>query len=1037
MTVYNHPTKIKNRFPAKLGKKGKGATDIFFEFDSKYWNSVYRSHLETYTIVCSKPPDYIADVIRVHSSTDEFKKFNRKLGIIINEDGIHLYEGFGNEAFFIEFAALLSFIPEKFRDVQVIRKLLFIVIYPKYEYSIAKSSWLNSKFHVVIRKLEQNLDSQSSTSFYTDDTLYAFVKTADISRILQDLIPYLDSGISKGEIIQNIHYLFSPRYEFSYKMMNEVYINERILNEFFNNPKKKGALPCLIPMQSTFNFTYEYLGLSQFDVNFQLFPNIASDFQFSKKIIEIIGEIPFFNQINFNSNRQFSFLCFFPRESISMINVYLNQLYQSKIIEKFHIFEIRKVFFELLTSKSNLNWIRSQSISLEKTERSDIHKFDTFLYDRPAKDLITPLDFFLALKGRIFIPVLGTIQTKQEISRSIQKAIKGYLRFHKDDIRLYLPTLYPLSTQVLSQKNIMGYYQDVGNSKILQCSPLNMFHLSKIYDSSGFAVTISEKSAIIHQFFAFKNALDCFDSNSNLYRYIVQLSWKEILIGLVALSYEPFLAYFHPWISTKKNLDVSISQYFNFNTQKWDVSQYSFSDSIQKIVALSKTSEIKKNKRILDDENFGDSKKYKILAPLPTIRKIIKKYRNIYHQLKAPGIRSDFIIDYIKDSILAHRFLHSSAVNGYTKQLQYIEKNAQYLTPFFHPMLSNFTRVHVILTSRGLWLHPKSLSSHEILRGLFTIGLMQTYYAGGTQDGVLLLEYLIPISFFIDPSSEFHRLVKRIKNTAKNYSIRVLEIDKYSLSMNKWNLKVEGFKTKQFMKFGNSRGKKGQIVQNQNPVYNFYYNRMPSAELESSYKSIDPSTIPQELLPGLYSSDVLFDPVINWQLLLFLQHSIYFFIWIKNVKQDENDKNPKIENFFQQFSFVEIFTSTKNEKNQQDFQILIHLKNNIYFLVHRIYDQLKEWNFAVQTNYIFPYEIIRDSPITRIMEISRQNPFQKDRNQKYKNPSQFPIFRYYKQDNCYSPEETVQIYEKYYAPSDEPRKPIENINEIKKEFKGI
>ena len=86
----------------------------------------------------------------------------------------------------------------------------------------------------------------------------------EIAQILQELIPYLDSGIKKSEIIENIHYLFSPNFEFSYQMILEAYTNERIFNEIFDDYRRKGKIPTAIPINNPFLFTFRYIHLSQF-----------------------------------------------------------------------------------------------------------------------------------------------------------------------------------------------------------------------------------------------------------------------------------------------------------------------------------------------------------------------------------------------------------------------------------------------------------------------------------------------------------------------------------------------------------------------------------------------------------------------------------------------------------------------------------------------------------------------------------------------------------------------------------------------------
>ncbi len=1005
----------------------------------------YLNHLEAYKIICRKPPDLMIDKIHIHNSPEEFKKFERKLGVRIDGNELHLFENFGNEAFFMEFAALLSFIPDKFRSFNVIRRILFIILYPKYETSIAKSSWLAGKFHIVIRKLERDLLRTSSTGFSSEDILYAYIKTVNIAHVLRELIPYLDPGIKKSDVIENVQYLFTPPQEFSYQMMTEIQSQGQILYEILEKNQKKGKISSTIPFDSIFNFTYRYLNLSQFALLLELNPDNVNNFQFVKNIQKIIASLPFFNQIYFSNNILF-FLGYFSPEFIPVLSKFFQQLQQLKIINAYNISEIKNNCYELKTSKANLQGIRSQSISLEKTEKIDIWKSESFHYDRPCNNSISQLEFFLALNGRTFIPILSTIHDKKDFPIAIQQAMKGYLRANQIKIQPYLPGLYPLSSRSLSQKYIMEYYRSCVKSKHLQFSPLGFFFRLKTLDSIIISTRGFQRSKIIEENFAFYNLFETQSRSNNEkssenYFYTTQFTWKDVLIGLTVLSFEPFSYQLHSPITIKKNLDVSFSQSFNFSTQKWDFSQISFSDILQKIIDLNKANEIKGTTPGPPKVgNSIDQKGYEMLTSPILIRRIIRKYRTIYQRLAFTKIDNDFIIDYLKKSLQSRYFLSSSETHKYAKPLRYIEMNTLPMKPFVHPILSQFSRIHVILTSRGLWLHPKSISSHEILRGLFTIGLVQCYYAGGIQDGILLLEYLIPNSFYSDSSSEFHRLIRKINSTANatgNYSVSVLEINTYILSINEWNLRAETFKTKQFMKFRTSWGRKSQRTQNQdqNPVYNFHYNRMPSGELSSTYKSMDLSTIPQESIRRLYAQNVIFNPVICWQRLLFLRHSIYFFIWIKNIPQND-ERKANIVHFFQQFSLVEIFTSTPNDSGNLDFYIIIHLRNNIYFLERKILNQFSEWDLKVQYHYLFPYEIIRDSPITRIMEISRQNPFQRKKLNLGKSPGtprQFPILRYYKQDKCFSPEETVQIYEKYYASSENP---VDNINQIKKEFPG-
>ncbi|MHA1521362.1 MAG: hypothetical protein ACTSRK_14355 [Promethearchaeota archaeon] len=1005
----------------------------------------YRYHLETYEVVCRKPPDLVIEAIHIHHLPDEIKKFDRKLGILIDEESLYLYEKFGNREFFMEFAALLSFIPDRFRGFSIIRRILFTILYPKHEQSIAKSSWLADKFHVVIRKFEQDLSSKSSATFLSEDSLYAFIKTVDIQKMLTELIPYLDSGVKKSEIIENLHYLFAPKFYFSYQMMVDTYKQEQIINEILSNSQKARALPRLIPMNNVFNFTHKYLNLSQFYVILHLNSAYVRNFQFLNDFQDILAEFPFFKGIQL-SNFQFHFLCIFPKESIGKIYDFLHNLRQIKIVDNYSMDEINKRSIELKTTKKNLLGIRSQSISLEKNGKIEIRKEDHFFYDQPINlNPISPLGFFLGLYGRIFIPVISTLQSKKEFPIALQKAVKGYLRAHKVSIQPQFPTLYPLSSRALSQKTIMAYYQTVTKLKFLQFSPLDIIFSSQVYDSALFFVYFPHKSVIIEKYFTLYRCIETFpkpsdQDSSNICKYSIQFTWKDNLLGLAALSFEPFWSYFYSAIPIKANFYSSISNFFNFEKQEWDVSHLSLSEYKQNIVDLSKTVEIKENELYLKNNQIVDPNKYEMLASPTIIRKIIKKYRTLFHHLNIPNLKNDLTIKYLKDSLQAHHFLSSSEVQAYTKPLQYIEKKLIPMNAFLHPMLSDFKRIHVIINSRGLWLHPESLSSHKILRGLFTVGLVQCYYARGTQDGILLLEYLIPTAFYINPRSEFHRLLEKIKTIAKNdgnYSIRVLEIEGYALSINEWNLRAEGFKTKQFMKFRTSRGKKGQNVQNQNPTYNFHYNEMPSVEYSSNYSfigsSFNPSTIPIEKRSELFAQNVIFNPVINWELLLFLRHSFYFFIWIKKIPQND-EKRAKIVYFFQQFPIVEIFTTTSDEFGKIDFYIIAHLKNNIYFLERKILNFFSEFNLAVQWHYLFPYEIVSHSPITRIMEISRQNPFQKFNANT--NIGQFPILQHYQQNNCFSPEETIQIYDKYYSSPQDPQNLVDNINQIKKEFIG-
>lgn len=992
------------------------------------FTALYLSKLSFYAKIFQKEPEIHCQEIIIHTDPHELTKFEKQFGVILDTNA-HIHAEFPQLEFFVELAAIMSFIPLKNLKIPLIRRILRVALYPQYFSEKIVSDPLEDLIHEDLQQLEQDLRTTTDIRFTNEAQFLIYIRSLNNQQILEELIPFLGLQIRRSELASNIYNLFAPRIEPNYASWTANLQRIKLWKYVITHLSENFKFSDLPPFSDIISVDPSIIGLNLFSFIAIVQEKLIKS-PFIINLQELIAKVIGTTRILISGSIIMVFTILSP-EGMKKVQRLFHRLKRTGYLLDFHMGTVFEISSAFTTTLQNLQGFCSKTLPLKDISSPEpkLSIKSKLIYDleipsekSPRK--ITPLSLLGALYYNSILPSLAFFPDAKSFRTALYRNFQNILTTHKSIFRPIFPDFYvnsPKFSNIAEEIHPMIKSGKIFNNAVFAYLRIDFdFHIETSILTLG-------KSAFLESNIA-KHRWKISSDNSQktpIITYIAYATWEPYLPFLALLSYEPVFAILREEKRLKSQIDPHFGKYFNFDQQIWDFSTFNPDPLFEEFQKANKIPPPES-----DVEIFNQPLNYSWI-PYPTPTKFIKLYQRQFYRLYVKLLNLPFVYQFLSEYIDNHLYLPRNFKAAYGKQMAYLNSHGILCAVYPHPALIRYLRLHIIIRGNGEPTHPEYMLQDSLFRGLFTFGLINCYYGGGLLNGFLILEYFLPQDYLLNSDSEFHRLIENLTTKASpHWTVQILEISQSSVSFSEYNLQAERFKNVRFQYIGLPTKKELDNVQNPN-VFTLSYKDPPVLPPDNSTKwdELDVTEVSQNQLQRWGRYGFLFQPVwFNWQTLLFLKHPCYQFWWIQNL-EPESDVARKIKAFFQQFAICEIFEGIDETTNTLHYMIMLHYHNNFYHLNYKILDVLHNQN--VQTDYVwvFPWTVFESSPITDIIRISRSNPFFNP----HRKVPHFPIFRYYSQTACYTPQEQLEIYHQYYENSTGPRKIL---TKIKKEFEA-
>ena len=161
----------------------------------------YIQFLEKFKIEFGKDPVFIASEIKIPIEKSQIiNKFGKFF--LFTESSIEInYEYQDNYEEIIEFAAILSFLSESYRNNQSIYILLFLLHFKK-----SKIQIINQIYNAMLLNLKD--DFFSTVPLYPS-IIEEFIQNNSVKMVITEFIPYLSPNIILEEIMNWINHIYT------------------------------------------------------------------------------------------------------------------------------------------------------------------------------------------------------------------------------------------------------------------------------------------------------------------------------------------------------------------------------------------------------------------------------------------------------------------------------------------------------------------------------------------------------------------------------------------------------------------------------------------------------------------------------------------------------------------------------------------------------------------------------------------------------------------------------------------------------------
>ncbi|MHA1646474.1 MAG: hypothetical protein ACTSVL_02780, partial [Promethearchaeota archaeon] len=291
-------------------------------------------------------------------------------------------------------------------------------------------------------------------------------------------------------------------------------------------------------------------------------------------------------------------------------------------------------------------------------------------------------------------------------------------------------------------------------------------------------------------------------------------------------------------------------------------------------------------------------------------------------------------------------------------------------------ILQRKKQIFIIFSQNESDMRPWKLIHDPLLSGLFSIGLVNSWYWGGFNQSYLILQYEIPSSLWHDTKSDWHRLFKKI-GEIHNTDVKYWELE---------NLKH----------FFNPR----MIFS-----YDWRYTDYFFLDFSKNIPEFSFNSVSYDFPLERNSNRKIYPRIFSWAFweIIHYGYTIGLLIWDLDSNKDKN----RIEKLIMNLAGGTIYNLKILSTFESCIFITFQLDQQIERCLQKLFSLLYEESLKFILIPLIPLESEKDSIITKIMQKSRNNNLFCLKNG---DPFQIPIFHFHKHQQCYSPEEQLKIY---------------------------
>ncbi|MHA1719883.1 MAG: hypothetical protein ACTSXK_10205 [Promethearchaeota archaeon] len=872
-----------------------------------------------------------------------------------------------------DFIAMLSCISPKFRKNRNLCLLISSISFSHLSltnYPLIKELFLEN-CNILLNIL--------TSKIYFAGGLEDFLREIPFKKFILEFVPYISDSLPPETFLIALVLSLLPFYHQNFQIS---FLKEKIVKLEDTSVKIIDSQNYLKKILKQKNFSsvldlsinYSKIGLKIYycRVIFNPIQNIE------RFIINFLSPISFVSRI-FHSDKFIFFYMIFPPNAKKNIEKYFMEFKKQQIIRSFY-FETRENFLYSLKFDQKLHGTKSFLSTFPFWAKSFKSRFDLRKKNKSKKTIISKSineDSQTNKSEMLSLIDLWIIEYSARIFRYTdnRKLTKNLLNLYSDRIENS-----KIQKKKINQQQIIdSLWKFFKNSTIsinflsFLSAKLNLYPFSVVLWILNSEITYLTK----YLFFYIKSSLE---NKKSLDTILLSVDYYMVF----TISYlRGFNSYPLESIRNKNFIESSLDyyKYFNFEQQQWNLKTYE--KNLDKV----------KNKKI--DMNVFVQKTPKftsIFQPILIKFDERKEERNFLIQLKY----HNRLLRYGKKISKKNRD-HLISIMNYIftdphieeKQLFQLWNKAEYgdkidlndfkkifPNPVNTKILQMKKQIFIIFSQNESDMRPWKLIHDPLLSGLFSIGLVNSWYWGGFDQSYLIVQYEIPSSLWHDTKSDWHRLFKKIGEIHKT-DVKYWELE---------NVKH----------FFNPR----MIFSYDWRYTDYFFLDFSKIISEFSFNSVS-YDFPLEK----NSNRKIYPRIFSWAFweIIHYGYTVGLLIWDLDSNKDKN----RIEKLIMNLAGGTIYNLKISSTFESCIFISFQLDQQIERCLQKLFSLLHEESLKFILIPLIPLEAEKDSIITKIMQKSRNN---NNFCLKSGDLFQIPIFHFHKRQKCYSPEEQLKIY---------------------------
>ncbi|UYP46314.1 hypothetical protein NEF87_002599 [Candidatus Lokiarchaeum ossiferum] len=456
-----------------------------------------------------------------------------------------------------------------------------------------------------------------------------------------------------------------------------------------------------------------------------------------------------------------------------------------------------------------------------------------------------------------------------------------------------------------------------------------------------------------------------------------------------------------------KAFDPSMITFFNYNKQEWNLESFNLDFLINE--AKKRVTRIIPSKNLHLNTNFNQKCSIKSKFNYNYLFKNLNYFNQLNSFSKTLGLNRTKIQSIFKKIFLnrcvLNNNIYSSIVGKFSNDLNEITQ--YYFSDLkIYPPISKMKRIFIFIKPPNRGINPLIFQKDELLKGLLMLGLENCYYFGGNENGFLILEYYLPEQIYYDQNSNFQRLIKNIKLKFQ-ISLHSHELTEERRFFNEHALYPLDWRYQNYLLLKKVKKKDAEFFVNPHEIHYDYSFHTLSEDLKAMLKKYQTNQdLSETEVQLLFNNNILYQPrFFKWEFWQIIGYPFTMCLII----EDSQTREKEIRALVEQLPTGQILYTKNSQNDAQKLVIFLHLRENVQILYDKLYSILESYHLDFYITPIIPYDIYYEKDISKLLNISRKQPFfLAKNNQDY---LEIPLFLPKKRYQTYSMAEQICMYE--------------------------